>query len=92
MSYTHTHTARAIPLTVLSASRVSPLDKEIALIALPTLATLAADPIASLVDTAYIGHLGKPCHQTYTCSFYVGVSGVSLHERTIYPFSSYSEL
>lgn len=31
-----------------------------AMIALPTLATLAADPIASLVDTAYIGHLGMP--------------------------------
>jgi hypothetical protein len=59
--HTHTYTL-AVHLTILSASRVSPLDKEIALIALPTLATLAADPIASLVDTAYIGHLGEPCH------------------------------
>ena len=26
-----------------------------------TLATLAADPIASLVDTAYLGRYGAPC-------------------------------
>lgn len=38
--------------------RVTDLDKEIAVIALPALASLAADPIASLVDTAYIGKLG----------------------------------
>eukprot|EP00884_Botryococcus_braunii_P000219 jgi/Botrbrau1/10198/Bobra.116_1s0014.1 len=42
----------------LNSFRLSQLDKDIALIAVPTLATLAADPIASLVDTAYIGHLG----------------------------------
>lgn len=42
----------------IRGGRLSQLDKDIALIALPTLATLAADPIASLVDTAYIGHLG----------------------------------
>lgn len=30
---------------------------------LQTIATLAADPVASLVDTAFIGHLGQhlPC-------------------------------
>ena len=38
--------------------RLTDLDKEIAIIALPALASLAADPIASLVDTAYIGKLG----------------------------------
>ncbi|KAK9823345.1 hypothetical protein WJX72_002062 [[Myrmecia] bisecta] len=35
------------------------IDLEIASLALPTLATLAADPLASLVATAYIGHLGS---------------------------------
>jgi len=34
------------------------LDKEIISISLPMLATLAADPIAGLVDTAYLGRLG----------------------------------
>ena len=29
--------------------------------AVQTLATLAADPIASLVDTAYLGRYGAPC-------------------------------
>ncbi len=43
---------------LLLSCRVSELDKEIAVIALPALASLAADPIASLVDTAYIGRLG----------------------------------
>lgn len=44
------------------ASRLSGLDKEIAVIALPALASLAADPIAGLVDTAYIGKLGIVAH------------------------------
>ena len=39
--------------------RFTDLDKDIAIIALPALASLAADPIASLVDTAYIGKLGE---------------------------------
>lgn len=34
------------------------LGLEIAVIALPALMALASDPFASLVDTAYIGHLG----------------------------------
>jgi hypothetical protein len=34
------------------------IDAEILLIALPTIATLAADPLASLVSTAFIGRLG----------------------------------
>lgn len=34
------------------------IDNQIAWLAIPTIATLAADPVASLVDTAFIGHLG----------------------------------
>ena len=34
------------------------LGLEIAVIALPALLALAADPLASLVDTAFIGQLG----------------------------------
>eukprot|EP00878_Enallax_costatus_P011013 GHUV01011503.1.p1 GENE.GHUV01011503.1~~GHUV01011503.1.p1 ORF type:complete len:298 (+),score=77.41 GHUV01011503.1:190-1083(+) len=37
---------------------MDPLNTEIFSIALPMLATLAADPIAGLVDTAYVGRLG----------------------------------
>jgi Na+-driven multidrug efflux pump len=32
---------------------------EVAIIAWPALLSLAADPLASLVDTAFIGQLGK---------------------------------
>jgi Na+-driven multidrug efflux pump len=34
------------------------LSKEILGIALPSALAVAADPIASLIDTAFIGHLG----------------------------------
>lgn len=34
------------------------LGREIAIIAFPALVALAADPLASLVDTAFIGQLG----------------------------------
>jgi len=34
------------------------LGLEIAVIALPALLALASDPLASLVDTAFIGHIG----------------------------------
>jgi hypothetical protein len=36
----------------------SRLDAEILMLALPTLATLAADPVAALVSTAWVGQLG----------------------------------
>lgn len=32
---------------------------ELVSIAVPAVLALAADPIASLVDTAFVGHLGK---------------------------------
>ncbi|EIE26724.1 hypothetical protein COCSUDRAFT_46203 [Coccomyxa subellipsoidea C-169] len=35
------------------------VDAAIASLALPALATLAADPLASLIDIAYLGHLGS---------------------------------
>ncbi|BDA40630.1 Protein DETOXIFICATION 44, chloroplastic [Coccomyxa sp. Obi] len=35
------------------------VDTAIASLALPALATLAADPLASLIDIAYLGHLGS---------------------------------
>lgn len=34
------------------------IGKEIMQIALPTALALTADPIASLIDTAFIGHIG----------------------------------
>ena len=38
--------------------KLDELGKEIIGIALPAALALAADPIASLIDTAFIGHLG----------------------------------
>lgn len=35
------------------------LGQEIMQIALPTALALTADPIASLIDTAFIGHIGQ---------------------------------
>lgn len=37
----------------------SPYDREIARLALPALGALAADPLISLIDTAFVGRLGK---------------------------------
>jgi Na+-driven multidrug efflux pump len=34
------------------------LDREIATLALPALGALAADPLVSMVDTAFVGRLG----------------------------------
>lgn len=51
--------------SVLQCSNVAKLDElgvEIAVIALPALLALASDPLASLVDTAFIGHLGTHSH------------------------------
>ncbi|HSF85241.1 MAG TPA: MATE family efflux transporter [Acidimicrobiia bacterium] len=42
----------------LRALRRSPFDREILRLALPALGALAADPLVSLVDTAYVGRLG----------------------------------
>jgi putative MATE family efflux protein len=38
----------------------SPYDREIAGLALPALGSLAAEPLYLLVDTAIVGHLGRP--------------------------------
>lgn len=38
--------------------KMDTLGKEIANIAIPAALALAADPIASLIDTAFIGHIG----------------------------------
>ena len=43
---------------MIQAFRRSPYDREIVRIALPALGALAADPLVSLVDTAFIGRLG----------------------------------
>ena len=40
--------------------RRSPYDKEILRLALPALGALAAEPLYILVDTAIVGHLGRP--------------------------------
>jgi putative MATE family efflux protein len=41
-----------------NVAKLDELGLEIAVIALPALLALASDPLASLVDTAFIGHLG----------------------------------
>ena len=38
----------------------SPYDREIVRLALPALGALAAEPLYVLVDTAIVGHLGRP--------------------------------
>ena len=38
----------------------SPYDREILRLALPALGALAAEPLYLLVDTAIVGHLGRP--------------------------------
>ncbi|BBN14885.1 MATE family, citrate exporter [Marchantia polymorpha subsp. ruderalis] len=43
---------------ISNSFRADELGKEIAVIALPALLALAADPLASLVDTAFIGQIG----------------------------------
>ncbi|MEN8233551.1 MAG: MATE family efflux transporter [Actinomycetota bacterium] len=43
---------------MIAALRRSPHDREIFRIALPALGALAADPVVSLVDTAFVGRLG----------------------------------
>jgi MATE family multidrug resistance protein len=43
---------------MIQAFRRSPYDREIVRIGLPALGALAADPLVSLVDTAFIGRLG----------------------------------
>src|SRR5215218_9013592 len=40
--------------------RRSPYDREILRLALPALGALAAEPLYILVDTAIVGHLGRP--------------------------------
>lgn len=45
--------------------KMDSIAKEILGIAFPSALAVAADPIASLIDTAFIGHLGTfPCHFT----------------------------
>src|SRR5438445_812404 len=43
-----------------SVLRRSPHDREILRLALPALGALAAEPLYVLVDTAIVGHLGRP--------------------------------
>ncbi|ADI16064.1 MATE family efflux transporter [Truepera radiovictrix] len=44
---------------MLRPLRVNPYDRDILALALPALGTLAADPLVSLVDTAFVGRLGS---------------------------------
>lgn len=39
--------------------KLDELGMDIVLIALPAALALAADPIASLIDTAFVGHIGN---------------------------------
>lgn len=45
-------------MPALIRPRLTPLDREIVGLGLPAMATLAADPLLSLVDTALVGRLG----------------------------------
>jgi len=46
-------------VSVRQAAEGRGLDREILRLAVPALGTLAADPLVSLVDTAYVGRLGR---------------------------------
>src|SRR5438093_12216340 len=46
--------------TAARALRRSPYDRDILRLALPALGPLAAEPLYVLVDTAIVGHLGRP--------------------------------
>lgn len=46
------------------------LGVEIAQIALPAALALAADPVASLIDTAFIGHIGRSSAPLFSYSGY----------------------
>lgn len=46
-------------MSVREAAEGRGLDREILRLAVPALGTLAADPLVSLVDTAYVGRLGR---------------------------------
>lgn len=45
-------------MRVLDWLKLDEIGLEIVNIALPAVLALAADPLASLVDTAFVGHLG----------------------------------
>jgi MATE family, multidrug efflux pump len=45
---------------VVKRLRLAPVDRTIFALALPAFASLAADPLYSLADTAFVGHLGTP--------------------------------
>ncbi|MDP8959974.1 MAG: MATE family efflux transporter [Actinomycetota bacterium] len=49
---------RAAPASLLRLLRATPYDRPILALAVPALGALAADPLVSLVDTAFVGHLG----------------------------------
>src|SRR4029078_13660546 len=53
----HLHGAHYRPRAVRLRS---PHDREILRLALPALGALAAEPVYVLVDTAIVGHLGRP--------------------------------
>src|ERR671930_2193317 len=46
--------------TAARALRRSPYDRQILRLAVPALGALAAEPLYVLVDTAIVGHLGRP--------------------------------
>src|SRR5581483_2825363 len=51
---------RRVPRSARLARVRSPYDGEIVRLALPALGALAAEPLYVLVDTAIVGHLGRP--------------------------------
>lgn len=52
------HPLRGLFENLRNVAKADELGLEIAVIALPALLALASDPLASLVDTAFIGHIG----------------------------------
>jgi len=79
-------------LGTASGARRSELDKEIAAIALPTLATLAADPLASLVDTAWLGRLGAKPHTTAPSQLITPAYHVRVKDMKARAGSKYNQL
>lgn len=56
-----------------SVFKLDELGKEIAEIAIPAALALAADPVASLIDTAFIGHIGLWQYYLFTYFCFMGL-------------------
>ncbi|KAL0389331.1 UNVERIFIED_CONTAM: protein DETOXIFICATION 42 [Sesamum calycinum] len=73
---------RSIPLFIFfkdfrSVFKLDELGLEITRIALPAALALTADPVASLVDTAFIGQIGNGFN-FYVVTLHIGLSTIQI--------------